>query len=88
MNPRYIGAETMRHPALIVALVAASLTASLTACAGGPPQESYQSVTERLAADCRAKGGILTPTGAPLDRPETDNVCKINGVATLLHRGQ
>jgi hypothetical protein len=82
------GAETMRIPALLVVLAATSLSAGLTACAGGPPQESYMSRTETLAEDCRARGGILAASGAQTGRPETDNVCKINGGATRLPRGQ
>ena len=78
----------MRHPALIVALAAPCLTASLSACAGGPTQDSYTSRTDRLAEDCRARGGILIPTGGQTGRPETDYACKITGGATRLPRGE
>ena len=78
----------MRRSALLVAFAAASLTAGLTACASGAPQESYTSRTDKLADDCRARGGILAPTGAQTGRPETDNVCRINGGATRLPRQQ
>ena len=82
------GTETMRHPALIVVLAAACLTTSLSACASGRPQESYTSRTDKLAEDCRARGGILAPSGGQTGRPETDNVCKITGGATRLPRGE
>ncbi len=78
----------MRIPALLIAITAVSLSAGLTACAGGPPQESYTSRTDKLAEDCRARGGILAPTGGQTGRPETDNVCKINGGATRLPRNE
>ncbi|CAN5230157.1 hypothetical protein BH09PSE1_BH09PSE1_28780 [soil metagenome] len=52
----------------------------LAACAStGQPQETYGAATDRLAADCQARGGILTPTGGVTGRPETDNVCRISG---------
>jgi hypothetical protein len=88
LTARHTGAEIMRHPALLVAIAAASLATGLTACAGGPPQESYMSRTDKLAEDCRARGGILAPTGAQTGRPETDNICRITGGATRLPRDQ
>lgn len=78
----------MRHPALLFALSATVLTAGLSACAGGPPQDSYMSRTDKLADDCRARGGILISTGDQTGRPETDNACKITGGATRLPRNQ
>ena len=78
----------MRAPALLVVIAAVSLSACLAACAGGPPQESYLSRTDKLAEDCRIRGGILAATGDQTGRPETDNVCKINGGATRLPRNK
>ena len=63
--------------------------AVLGACASaGKPMESYSAATERLAADCQARGGILQTTGNLTGRPETDNVCKITGGASRLTRGE
>ena len=60
----------------------------LSACAtAGEPMESYSAATERLAADCQARGGILQNTGNQTGRPETDNICKITGGASRLTRG-
>jgi hypothetical protein len=78
----------MPNRVLIATLVAASFSAGLSACAGGPPQENYISRTEKLADECRARGGILAATGAQTGRPETDNVCNITGGATRLPRDQ
>jgi hypothetical protein len=69
----------MRPSTLFPVLAAAALTIGLGACAGGPPQESYTARTDRLAEDCRARGGILAPTGGQSGRPETDNVCRLTG---------
>jgi predicted Rossmann-fold nucleotide-binding protein len=61
------------------------LAAALTACASAPdPEGGYQARTEKLAADCEARGGILAPTGGQSGRPENDNVCKITGGASRL----
>jgi hypothetical protein len=64
---------------------AAALSTGLSACASsGPPQDDYLSRTEKLAAECDARGGILAPTGGQTGRPETDNFCKITGGASRL----
>jgi hypothetical protein len=66
-------------------LLAAVVTVG--ACASGPraPRPSYQAELEQLAADCRARGGILAPIpGAYTGRPQTENVCEIrNGGGRL-----
>ncbi len=68
--------------------VLAPLVVALSACASaGTPMESYGAATERLAADCQARGGILQASGAQTGRPETDNICKINGGASRLTSG-
>lgn len=58
----------------------------LGACAGAPGvgSNSYAAQLDRLAADCRDRGGILSPTGSQSGRPQTDNVCKISGGASPL----
>lgn len=68
-------------------LVFLALTASigLTACAPTIPREtSYLSEERQLADECRARGGILAPTGGPTGQPRRDNVCKITGGASRL----
>lgn len=58
----------------------------LGACAGAPGAggDTYSTQLDRLAADCRERGGILAPTGTQSGRPQTDNVCKISGGASRL----
>ena len=64
-------------------LIAAAL--ALSACAGGAPPESSADELARLSADCRARGGILVPSGRPLEgRPAVDNFCQIRGGATRI----
>jgi hypothetical protein len=61
-------------------LAALVLIAPLAACAGGPASgERYVDKLDSLAADCRDRGGILSPSGAQTGDPARDNVCKING---------
>lgn len=75
------------HPSpLFLAVAASAVVTGLMGCAGGPPQESYMSGTDRLAGNCRARGGVLAATGVQTGRPETDNVCRISGGATRLPR--
>jgi hypothetical protein len=57
----------------------------LAACAStDKPSETYGATTDRLAAECQARGGILISTGASSGRAEVDNACKISGGATRL----
>jgi hypothetical protein len=66
-----------------IVLIASALV--LSACAGGAPLESSADEFARLTADCRARGGILVPSGRPLEgRPTVDNVCEIRGGATRI----
>ena len=69
-----------------VALVLAALAAPLAlgACATGQTYPTYQQDYDKLSAECTARGGILTPSGAQTGRPQTDNVCKITGGASRL----
>lgn len=39
----------------------------------------YQADFDRLEADCRAREGILVPTGKMSGRPQVDNACRITG---------
>ncbi|HEY0600535.1 hypothetical protein [Brevundimonas sp.] len=57
----------------------AALALTLSACASAMGPDQYQTELERLAADCQARGGILSPTGQQSGRPQLDNVCKITG---------
>lgn len=62
-------------------LIAPAALLLLSACASGAssPENAYSNQLQRLADDCRARGGILSPTGMTTGRVETENVCKING---------
>jgi hypothetical protein len=55
----------------------AALALALSACAPSMGPSHYQSQYERLAADCAARGGVLSPTGEQSGRPQLDNVCKV-----------
>jgi putative hemolysin len=70
-----------------VALIATAAAAlALSACASGQPIETYAAATQRLAEECRERGGILQPVSATTGRAETDNVCRIPGGASRLTR--
>ena len=68
------------------ALVLAALIAPLAlgACATGKTMSTYQQDLDKLEAECTARGGILTPTGATTGRAQTDYLCKITGGATRI----
>ena len=76
----------MRTFPLIASAVAAA--AALSACAStGERQPTYGEEMQRLAADCKARGGILVPLGTqPTGRPEADHACQISGGATRIER--
>lgn len=61
---------------------------SLAACASGKPVETYAQATDRLDAECQARGGVLQNTGNSSGRPETDNICRITGGASRLTRSE
>lgn len=71
----------MRAVLVLVALVA---PLALGACATGKTFPTYQEEYDKLNADCTARGGILTTSGATTGRPQTDNICKIIGPATRI----
>jgi hypothetical protein len=57
---------------------------ALSACASAAPPENSASELARLTADCRARGGILVPSGRPLEgRPTVDNFCQIRGATRV-----
>lgn len=64
---------------IVLVAAPAALALTLSACAPGMSQSRYEAELERLAADCAARGGILSPTGSQSGRPQLDNVCKITG---------
>lgn len=74
----------MRAAFILAALAALVAPMALGACATGKTFPSYQEEFDKLDADCTARGGILTPSGATTGRPQTDNICKINGPATRI----
>lgn len=68
----------------LVALAALAAPLALGACATGKTYPTYQEEYDKLNAECVARGGILSPTGAQTGRPQTDNVCKITGGGTRI----
>ena len=62
------------------------LASSLAACASGPrTNPTYGEELDQLTAECRQRGGILSPiSGAHTGRPQTDYVCEIRGGASRL----
>jgi hypothetical protein len=80
----------MSHSLIKIAVPALALAVlGLGACASsGKPLEPYGAATDRLAAECQARGGILVPTGQSSGRAETDNICKITGGASRLTRSE
>jgi hypothetical protein len=76
----------MRAPLIFAALVVAAPLA-LSACASGRPLPTYQQEMDKLDAECRDRGGILSPTGNQSGRPQTDYVCKITGGGTRIPQG-
>ena len=63
------------------------LAASLGACASTGSHPTYGQELDQLTADCRERGGILSPIpGAQTGRPQTDFACEIRGGASRLTR--
>ncbi|MBF0664124.1 MAG: hypothetical protein IR159_01025 [Brevundimonas sp.] len=62
-----------------VVLFAVPAVLALSACASATGPSHYETELQRLAADCEARGGILSPTGQQSGRPQLDNVCKVTG---------
>ncbi len=50
----------------------------LTGCAM-PPGPARESDYDRIARECRERGGILVPAGPLTGRAETENVCEFRG---------
>jgi hypothetical protein len=75
----------MRAPLFLAAVIVAPL--ALAACASGRPLPTYQQEMDQLEAECRDRGGILSPTGLQTGRPQTDYVCKITGGASRIPQG-
>ena len=70
--------------------LATAVTAALllTGCATGASVGSSAERLAELEQACRARGGVLVPSGRPpTGRPEVDNHCRIVGGATRLPGG-
>lgn len=75
----------MRATSQVLTVLAALVAPlALGACATGKTFPTYEQEYDALSADCTARGGILTPSGAQTGRPQTDNICKITGGASRL----
>ena len=71
-------------------LISLALLGGLTACAStrGEPTR-YQQDKARLEAECRERGGILTPSPGGLDpsgNPALDFQCEVRGGGSRLDR--
>lgn len=70
-----------KRPVILSAAALGALGLSLAACAGmGPREGTYTQQLDALRADCDARDGILTPTGAQSASPERDYACEIRGL--------
>ena len=60
-----------------------TFAAALAACA--TPTEPRETELDRLAAECAAKGGILTPRGAPpvSGNERANHFCEIRGASRI-----
>ncbi|MDP3802103.1 hypothetical protein [Brevundimonas sp.] len=65
----------------------AALILVLAGCASTGATGSDNDTVQRLAADCRARGGVLVPSGEATGRPQVDNACRITGGASRLTDG-
>ena len=75
--------DRLKRPAILSAAAVGALGLSLAACAGmGSRDGTYTDRLDKLRADCDARGGILTPTGAQSASPEVDYACQINGLTS------
>ena len=62
---------------LTKAVVLSALVAGLSACVSMGDTNDYQAEVDRLDADCRARGGILQPTGSPSANAGAAHVCVV-----------
>lgn len=65
---------------------AAACALTLAACAtppGPPSPESYQAQFDRLNAECVAREGILSATGAQSGYPQRDYACRIGNASRI-----
>lgn len=71
----------------VLTFAPALLLLAAAACAPTTGGDRYANELQRLTEQCSARGGILSPIGGQSGRPQTDNVCKINGVPSPLTAG-
>lgn len=67
-------------------LVLAAAVASTAGCASTGQPSRYTTELNQLEADCRARDGILIPTGATTGRPARDYACQIMGGGSAIRR--
>jgi len=71
----------LNRSGILSAAAVGALGLSLAACAtAGPTQGTYTERLNAMMADCEARGGILTATGAQSGVPERDHACIIRGL--------
>lgn len=59
------------------------LAVAASACAPSMGGNRNANETERLAAECQARGGILTPTGTATGQPAVDNACRMTNATRV-----
>jgi len=67
---------------LVLAIAAVSTLAACASMPGGG--NDYEAKFTRLSDQCKARGGVLTPTGANRGEPQIDYACTIHGGATRI----
>lgn len=72
------------RPIAVLGLAALAGAAAACSTTGGGGPNSYRAELEELTANCRERGGILTPSPNPsTGRPQTDYFCEIRGATRI-----
>ncbi len=66
---------------LLTTILLSGLLSGLLAGCATPAGMRGETEEQRLSRECRARGGILVPSGANTGRPQIDFVCQISGGA-------
>ena len=68
-------------PRFVLRILVVVGVAAVAACAPTTGATTGGSDLRRLGDDCRARGGVLVPTGAMSGEVARDNACEIRGAA-------